>query len=255
MASIFEPVDIGNFTEAAAAVDPIAFENIVRSRRSVRVYTEELIPENIVDKCFDLALLAPNSSNLQTWAFYQVKSEAKRKAMNEACLSQPAATTAPVLIMCVVRLNIWRAHAKLMLSYFDKQKNRPPQAAIDYYTKLVPLANSLGPIGLFGLAKKIILPIIGVFKPVPRGPASYADLRVWAHKSAALACENLMLAFRAYGYDTCPMEGFDSQRVKSILGLGRHVEVVMAISAGKRGPKGVYGPQIRFDRSLFIHEV
>ena len=31
----------------------------------------------------------------------------------------------------------------------------------------------------------------------------------------ALACENLMLALRAYGYDSCPMEGMDSKRIKN----------------------------------------
>ena len=36
-------------------------------------------------------------------------------------------------------------------------------------------------------------------------------MAVWAHKSTALACENLMLSLRAYGYDSCPMEGMDSK--------------------------------------------
>ena len=31
---------------------------------------------------------------------------------------------------------------------------------------------------------------------------------IWAIISAALVCENLMLAFRAYGYDSWAMEGF-----------------------------------------------
>ena len=70
-----------------------------------------------------------------------------------------------------------------------------------------------------------------------------------------LACENLMLAFRARGWDTCPLEGLDSRRVRKLLALPGDASVVMVIAAGKRAPQGVYGPRLRFDRALFIKEV
>jgi nitroreductase len=38
-----------------------------------------------------------------------------------------------------------------------------------------------------------------------------------AQKSAALAAQNFMISMAAVNYDTCPMEGFDSLRVKKIL--------------------------------------
>ncbi len=90
---------------------------------------------------------------------------------------------------------------------------------------------------------------------MPRGPAGKADMRVWAHKSTALACENLMLSLRAFGYDSCPMEGMDGIRIRKLLELPRAAEVCMVISAGKRAENGIYGRQIRFDRSLFVFEV
>ena len=81
-------------------------------------------------------------------------------------------------------------------------------------------------------------------------------MRVWANKSTALACQNLMLAFRSYGYDTCPIEGLDQRRVRRLLQLpyGK-AEVCMAISVGKRGENRIYGPRIRFDRNLFVKDV
>ena len=42
-------------------------------------------------------------------------------------------------------------------------------------------------------------------------------MKVWSQKTTALACQNFMLSMRAYGFDTCPMEGFDSSRLKKIL--------------------------------------
>jgi nitroreductase len=93
-------------------------------------------------------------------------------------------------------------------------------------------------------------------KPMVRQPKSFADMRTWANKSTALACQNLMLAFRAYGYDTCPIEGLDQRRIRRMLELpyGK-AEVCMAISVGKRAPNGIYGPRIRFDRKLFVKEL
>ena len=76
-----------------------------------------------------------------------------------------------------------------------------------------------------------------------------------AHKSTALACENLMLSLRAFGYDSCPMEGIDSRRIKTLLGLKKPAEISMVISAGKRAENGVYGKQFRFNNKYFIHEV
>ena len=73
-----------------------------------------------------------------------------------------------------------------------------------------------------------------------------------ATKSSALACENFMLAARAYGYDTCPMEGYDARRVRKLLKLPSDAATVMVISVGKRSSKGIYGPQIRFPRESFI---
>lgn len=80
-------------------------------------------------------------------------------------------------------------------------------------------------------------------------------MRVWAHKSTALACENLMLSLRACGFDSCPMEGFDPIRIRRLLNLPRAAEVCMVVSAGKRAENGIYGPQIRFDPSLFVFKV
>jgi nitroreductase len=79
-------------------------------------------------------------------------------------------------------------------------------------------------------------------------------MQVWAHKSTALACQTFMLAARAEGFDSCPMEGLDSSQVKKLLGLPRSAGITMAISIGKRAQGGVYGPRFRFPKEDFIHQ-
>lgn len=237
--------------ETMHAVSSDEFDKIIQNRRSVRLYTDEKIPAEIVEKVLDWGLLAPNSSNLQPWEFYWVKNPAKKAELVTALLSQPAARTAQELIVAVAKRKTWKKVSQQMLAELNAKPD-VPKAAKDYYSKIVPLAYTQGPLGIIGLFKKIAVTITGIVRPIPRGPASIADMRVWAAKSTALACENIMLGFSAFGYDTCPMEGFDSARIKKVLGLESGDEVVMVISAGKREKKGVYGPRIRMDRNQFI---
>lgn len=230
------------------------FRQVVETRRSVRVYDGTPIPEGVVSECIDMALLAPNSSNLQPWEFYWVKDPSRKQKLVEACLSQPTARTAAELIVIVARTRSWRANRKLMLEHFEKVGG-VPESAKKYYRKIVPFAYFQGPFGLMGLLKKIAFWCRGLFTPTPREPASYNDMKIWAIKSATLAAQNLMLAIRAKGFDSCPMEGFDSLRVRALLNLPSDAQVALVVSMGKRHDSGIYGPRVRFDRSLYVHVV
>jgi nitroreductase len=244
-----------DYKEIAPDINSDEFVKVVESRRSVRVYTDEKIPEEIVKKCLDLTLLAPNSSNLQPWEFYWVRSEDKKKELAKYCLGQLAATTAQELIVCVARTDKWKTRRNEMLKSFDESGERVPRGAYVYYKKIVPAAYTQGFFSIIGYIKKCIFFFMGFSKVTPREPTSYSDMRVWAHKSTALACENLMLSFRAFGYDSCPMEGLDSTRVKKLLNLPRKAEICMVVSAGKRSDKGVFGPRVRMESEKFVFEV
>jgi len=232
-----------------------AFKRVLRSRRSVRVFEDLAIADSVIEDCLESATLAPNSSNLQPWEFYWVKDQKKKQLIIEACFSQPAAKTAQALIICVARTDTWKRNNRLIYEFLKAKGDKVSPAALNYHAKMVPYMYSLGPLNVFGILKKVVSFYLGFFKAVPRKPFNKAGLQTWAVKSTALACENLMLAFRAHGYDSCPMEGLDSYRVKKVLGLGRHAVVTMAIGAGKRSPKGVYGRQMRLNKKYFIKEV
>ncbi len=253
--SAFERIPNVKHVEPAIKTDSAEFEKVVRSRRSTRVYSDAPVPESVVRKCLELALLAPNSSNLQCWEFYWVRDASKKQALVKLCLGQPAAATAQELIVCVARLDTWKRNSKLVLEHLVANQADVPAAKLNYQRKIVPLAYGHGPFYIFGPLKKLLIATLGLFKVVPRGPASKSDMRVWAHKTTALACENLMLAFRAFDFDSCPMEGIDERRVQKLLGLPRSAEVCMVISAGKRSQNGVYDKQFRLNSSLFLHEV
>jgi nitroreductase len=226
---------------------------VVSSRRSVRVYDDTPVPADVVRNAIDAGLIAPTSSNLQQTEFYWARSPERKAALAKACLSQPAATTAQELVVIVARTNTWKRNSAAIIEQL--RAAGAPKSAISYYESLVPLAYRNGPLGLLGIFKRVYFFFKGLSTPTPREPKSFADIRVWTHKSAALASENFMLAVRAQGFDTCPMEGFDSKRVKKILGLGCGAEVCMIVSVGKRGKGGVYGPRMRLPRQWFAFEI
>ena len=244
-----------DYEEHAPEINAEEFQKVVNSRRSVRIFEKTPVPDSIVEKCLGNALLAPNSSNLQPWEFYRIKSEKARAEMNMACLNQVSAKTAAELIVIVARTDTWRGHAKETITAFNKAKKRVPEAAYSYYGKIVPFVYTQGIFSLLGHFKRILYFLKGLSKPIIREPVTNSHLRLWAVKSTALAAENLMLSFRAYGYDSCPMEGFDSKRVKKIIGLHGKASVVMVIAAGKRSKGGIYGERMRFPSSRFIKTV
>ena len=100
-------------------IDSIEFQKVLDTRRSVRVYTDEEIPEKIVNKCLENALKAPTSSNLQTWEIYWVRSKDNKDKLIKACFSQPAAKTAKELFVFVARPDHWRRYYDLMLDYIN----------------------------------------------------------------------------------------------------------------------------------------
>jgi nitroreductase len=253
--SIFkDPLQTG-YREPVPPMNTDAFRAVVETRRSVRVYTEDPVPEEVMRECLKLSLLAPNSSNLQPWEFFWVRTPEKKQKLVEYCLSQPAARTAAELVVAVARPDYWKPNHQRMMKIFEEQGKLNTKAAYWYYKKIVPLAYTQGFLSLLGLGKRIFLFFRAMGQPLPRGPVSHADMKLWAQKSTALACENLMLALRAYDFDSCPMEGMDPVRIKKLLNLPARAGICMVISAGKRAENGVYGKRIRFDESLFLHEV
>lgn len=252
---IFNRIPQMSYQEPRPATDPAAFGAILKARRSVRVFNGTPVPETVMREVLEWALLAPNSSNLQPWEFLWVRNPQKKEALQKACFNQPAARTAAELIVVVAHTNTWRKNARQMLAQLEAAGDKAPQSALSYYRKLVPFVYTQGFLGSLGFLKRLLFFFRGFKAVTPREPVSHADMRVWAVKSSALTCENIMLGLSAHGFDSCPMEGYDSWRVRSLFDLKKGSEVVMVIAAGQRADNGVYGPRVRFPYAQFVREI
>lgn len=221
-------------------------------RRSTRVYKDDAIETEKVKQCLINASLAPTSSNLQLWEFYHITSTDTLKKIADACFNQSAAKTAKQIVVVVARKDLWKQRAKSNIDFLNSVYNKPDlterdlkrkKMATNYYKKLIPTIYT-DFLGILGYIKFFVFQIVGLFKPIYR-QVRLSDMRIVAHKSAGLAAQNFMTSMSAIGYDTCPMEGSDTLRVKQILNLPRGAEINMVISCGIRDDKGIYGPRFR----------
>jgi nitroreductase len=220
-------------------------------RRSVRVFKKEEIDEEKVKECIHLATLAATSSNLQLWEFYHITSPEIMEQLSVACLNQNAAKTAKQMLVVVARKDLWKSRVQSNIAYLKSQYGDKPVSeysnrekfALNYYQKIIPAIYS-DFLGILGRIKYHVFQVIGLFKPTYR-QARLSDMRIVSQKSAGLAAQNFMISMAAINYDTCPMEGFDSVRVKKILHLPSAAEINMIIGCGIRDDNGVYGERFR----------
>jgi len=225
----------------------------IKYRRSVRKYKEIELDENKVVNCIKNATLAPNSSNMQLWEFYHVTDKEILKKLSKACFNQNAARTAINMVVFVTRRDKWKQRAKQNLNFLEKMFTEQENEGVDvsrrrkvskrYYKRLMPTIY-IDFFGIMGYCKKLLSFFIGLFRPIYR-EVLFSDLKVITHKSMALAAQNFMLSMSEISYDTCPMEGSDTERVKKILKLPRKAEINMIIACGIRSEKGVYNERFR----------
>lgn len=238
--------------EPLPAIDVEEFRKVVQTRRSIRRFTTDTIPEEVLKDCLELALLSANSSNLQPWEFHRVVAPEMRSAVVKACLSQNAAKTAAELIVIVARTQTWKRACEQNLEQWPEPTL--PRIVENYYKKAAKIHYGSFPLDRFGIVKKAVRAISGLKGPMPRWPNSQADMELWATKSTALASQTLMLALRAHGYDSCPMEGFDEKRLRKAVPLPKDGVIVMVLAAGKRAENGVYHRRYRMAADNFIVE-
>lgn len=230
----------------------MTLSEIINYRRSVRNYQALAIDSEKVKRCIELATLAPNSSNMQLWEFYHITNAAILKQLSLACLNQESASTAQQMVVFVTRQDLYLIRAKSMLELETQNilKNSPNEKQAKrisrwklYYGFVMPFLY-MRFFGVLGMIRKILVNIVGVFRPIIY-QVSENDVSVVVHKTCALAAQTFMLAMANEKYDTCPMEGFDSRKVKRILKLPFGAEINMVISCGIRDEKGVWGDRMR----------
>jgi nitroreductase len=234
------------------------FDEIIEKRRSNRKFDEAIeVPNEVIQRSLERAILSPNSSNMQLWEFYWVQDPVEKEKYTALCLGQSAAKTAKQLVVFVTRGDLWKSRAQWnydrVRESIEGEPNKLQMRGLDYYTKLMPLAYRSDFFGFFTLLRKTISFFMGLTKPFYR-LGGKANQRITVHKSCALAAQTFMLSIAAEGFESCPMEGFDEKRVKKALNLPAGAEINMIIAVGKGTKEGIWGKRNRvpYNEVVFV---
>jgi len=71
----------------------------IKSRRSVRAFTNQPVSEKEVEKLIDAARWAPSAGNIQPWAFIVVRDPKVKRGLCEAASNQTFIEKAPVVVV------------------------------------------------------------------------------------------------------------------------------------------------------------
>jgi nitroreductase len=187
----------------------------IEKRRSVKHYdASHVMAAEEVDEILSLAILSPTAFNIQNWRFVTVTDKELRKQIRQAAWDQSQVTDASLFVILCADMKSW-----------EKQPER--------YWVNAPKE-----------VQEFILPAIDNY---------YRDKdqvqRDEAMRSCGIAAQTLMLAATSMGYDSCPMDGFDFDKVAELINLPADHVIAMFVAIGK-GTKEAWprGGQLGLDK-------
>lgn len=171
----------------------------IRERRAIKHFDPaHQFTQPEFDQLINLAMLSPSSFNIQHWRLVNVTDKALRTKLREAAFDQAQVTDGSLLFVIAVDLKAW-----------DKDPAR--------YWVNAPKA-----------AQDILVPWINPFYS-----GNEQLQRDEAMRSAGIIMQTMMLSAKAMGYDSCPMVGFDFNKVSELINLPSDHALAAMLVVGK----------------------
>lgn len=171
----------------------------IKTRRAVKEFDNKYVmPEREEKELLSLAMLSPTAFNIQNWRFVVVKDKDLREQIKEAAWGQPQVTDSSLFIIICADLKSWEKVPGRYWANASKEVQEFMLPAIDGYY----LGN----------------------EEVQRDEA---------FRSCGIAAQTLMLAAKEMGYDSCPMDGFDFEKVAQLISLPDDHVISMFVAIGK----------------------
>jgi hypothetical protein len=195
----------------------MSFETAVMSRRSVRGFQDKEVPQDVLNKVFDIARWSPSGTNIQPWQTY-VASGALRDTLRNQMMTAVKAGTKP---------NQDHKEPKKPIGQVWKDRRRECAAVlyramdISWDDKEARGAASFRNFELFDAPHVAFLCMDEAF-----GLGSAWDVGMYA--------QTLMLAMTANGLASCAQGtmGHHPELVREAFGLGPEVKVLFGLSFG-----------------------
>ncbi|HEY0167405.1 MAG TPA: nitroreductase family protein [Jatrophihabitans sp.] len=197
----------------------------MRARRSIRHYLPDPIPAPLLRQLLELALEAPSSWNFQSRSIVVVSDPELRAGLTRATNGQPHPQEAPVTLVFVAECEAWRENLD---DVYDQARQRKA-----WNDKFIAMFQESGPEFQQDLAERGLL-------------------REYAVKDAMIAATYLMIAAADAGLATSPMNGWNEDEVKKVIGIADRDDLAIALLV----PVGLPAEQRRHPgRKPFEHKV
>ncbi len=192
----------------------------IYGRRAVKHYDPDYVmPEEDLRTLLEAAMQSPTSFNIQHWRFVVVRDPELRRQIRAAGNDQAQMTDASVLIVMTADVLAWKKDPD---RYW---RNAPPEVART-------LVDWMGP---------------------------FHEGRDWiqrdeAMRSIGIAMQTIMVAAKSMGYESCPMIGFDPDKVAELISLPDDHVIGSMVAVGKgTKPAWVKPGQLPMDE-VVIHD-
>ena len=204
-------------TEDISSFSSETFEAI-ENRRAVKHFDEKHhFTDKEIEKFLSLAVLSPTSFNIQNWRFLVVKDPEIRKKIRDVSWDQAQVTESSLLLILCADLKAWEQEPHRYWKNASKEMQDFLVPAIEKFYK-----------------------------------GNEQLQRDEAIRSIGIASQTLMLAAKSAGYDSCPMIGFDSQKVAELINLPQNYIIGMMLVIGKaKSPANTKGGQLSLDEVVF----
>lgn len=175
------------------------------SRRDIRKYVQEEVPEEDLREILRQTRLAPSPDNFQPWRFVVVRDPEIRARMVPAARNLKQVASAHALIVLYADMEDVLATVDEMIhpGFDEKTRARVRRDFIKTYAEW----------------------------PIE-------ERQRYAHAQSYVALGYLLLSAQAMGYNTSPMLEFFPDKVKEVLGLPPHVTIPALVSLGRGDEPG-----------------
>jgi nitroreductase len=178
------------------------FGTLAYQRRATPHFLSDPVPDEVIETALTLAGQAPSGYNLQPWRFVVVRNSEQRARLRKAAMDQEKITEAPLVVVAFAEHEGWKQHMDEIIATRAELTGRKPGDVEKLKAGATDFITNLGP-------------------------------TVWLNRHVMIAFTYLMLAFESLGWDTGPMEGFEADKVKQVLGLPPKSEVVAILAVGR----------------------
>jgi nitroreductase len=185
------------------------FSEAMAFRHACKIFDEtKKISDEEINYILEAGRTSPSSFGMEAWKFLVITNEKLKEKLRPACWNQMQITSCSHLVVLLAGIESVKPSSGKPQQRFGRRPLSKEQ--IDGYIDLYAnhLSNTL---------------------------SSDKNIYEWTARQSYLAGANMMTAGAFIGIDSCPIEGFEKEKVEEILGLDtRQFQVAMLLPFGYR---------------------